>query len=1313
MPQTLTHPFLAPPVEESAEYAFPPTPVQERIWQLHQSGELTSAWNVSSRFRLIGPLDPVAWQRAAEMYVQQHEALRTVLRMHNGRPRQIVLSAWSPGFDFFDLRPLPEEERTRETLAISTRHSTQALDPTQGPPVRFALIHVQEEEWVFLVCLHLSVCDGWTLGLLSDGTGEIYQRSFADRAAQAPAPALAYGDYSVWLQQVTASPEYLKHLAHWRGALAHHSATRILPRPQAEAPRPAMKSTILGVLLPASTTDAVTALAAANGVTFHVLTMAAFEVLLSAHSGSNDLLFGTPLAARSRSEFEQVPGNFANVLPIVQTLDAAGTFSALAGQVQQHFEGALEHAECRYEHICRLSGDLRGRPVRVLFQTQKDFVRSKIYGNICLQAMPSISSGPLYDVLFFLVHREEGWRLSCEADLARHSTEDIQTWLSDYQKILENVTRDPSISIAALQGLCAVPRNGPVQGTQAPALLVQEHPASPAQVRFHLLEALNEDAVANLLLFGFHATGLLDLNKVTGALRALVQRHHLLQSRLLQRDGEWVQQWDPALFPKLSVQHAQDREQAQTALLRALTQSAKEDNAPPMHMAVVFYGSNATLLGFALHHTIADGWSAGQLAKEFFAGYSAACEHGPGQGPMPASAGNIQFADWAVWQSLQSGSMEGDARMAFWQKVLERPLRALPIPFCPEAGASAGQSGSLTTRLLEDGLTEQLRELALSEGQTLYTVFLAAWMCLLHRYSQEEDIVCGTPFANRVLAVEEVLGPMSTSLLLRMGLDGGQDFLSLVETTQAAVQSAVDHAHPFEDVLAKAKTVQDAGRTPVFQYYFYMQRSFIQETNCGPVTFAPLETLPRSGFAEWELAVIERREGTRLELHHRPHQYSQRAANAVLDDYVSLLRAFVRDPHQTVSAVGSAEEFAKAVREQGPAKAMTPLLTANHVPLIAPRQMAEAGPLLERMVESWRTVFQVPSVAEDADFFALGGHSLLLAELLAQVRKDFGARILAADVLRAPTPRKLLALLTQSENALEDAAEAKTKTVEGIVPVRPQGTKPPVFVISQSLVFKEIADGLEDDRPFLALTMGDDDAKVLGANCKLEEIAAYYVRQVLRAQPHGPYVLGGWCVAAVVAYEAACQLRDAGETVALLFLVDSWAPGHWKRIGPLRTSLARWSYRWQRTRTHLSSILRASGPERARELSKRWGHVVSGTRREVARKLADLGVQHTPFEEEALPLREQIEYNAAKRYYGRPYGGRTLLFKSEEQPEGWFIDPKLGWDALLGEGCSLLTVPGDHARMFQGQGAKIIAGALREGLVDAEWAATPSAGMGA
>jgi amino acid adenylation domain-containing protein len=358
-----------------------------------------------------------------------------------------------------------------------------------------------------------------------------------------------------------------------------------------------------------------------------------------------------------------------------------------------------------------------------------------------------------------------------------------------------------------------------------------ELPLSFAQERLWILDRLAPGEAAYNLSAAVHLVGPLDAAALGAALGEVVRRHEALRTRFREgARGEPVQAiapWSALGFPWVDLAALPARERGEAArrlareeagrpfdlgsgrLLRATLLRLGAGEAGEEHVALL-----------TLHHIAADGWSLGVLVSELAALY-AACRAGR---PSPLPELPVQYADFAIWQRAWLSGAALEAQMAYWRQALAgAPNLALPTDRPrPPVRSSRG------TRLraaLPPGLSEELRRFARERGATPFMVLLAAFGTLLGRWSGQEDLLVGSPIANRRhREIEGLIGFFVNTLVLRSDLSGEPDFLTVLGRTREAALAAYAHQDlPFEKLVGELAPARDVSRPPLFQVMLNLQ----------------------------------------------------------------------------------------------------------------------------------------------------------------------------------------------------------------------------------------------------------------------------------------------------------------------------------------------------------------------------------------------------------------------------------------------------------------------------------------------------------
>ncbi|MGA4403099.1 amino acid adenylation domain-containing protein, partial [Ralstonia nicotianae] len=446
---------------------------QQRLWFLAQMEGGSEAYHIPVGLRLKGELDEDALRRALDRIAARHEALRTRFEVQEGQAVQRVASA-DVGFalDCVDLQGQADREQALATL--SEREANTPFELEQGPLIRGRLVKLGEQEHVLLITMHHIVSDGWSQGVLARELGSLYEAYRAGNADPLPALPIQYADYAVWQRRWLEGGELQRQGTYWEQALAGAPTLLSLPTDRA---RPAQQDYAGGsveVVFDATLSVGLKRLSQRHGTTLFMTVLAGWSVLLSRLSGQDEVVVGSPVANRTRSEVEGLIGFFVNTLAL--RVEVGGvTVSELLGRVKSRVLEAQAHQDLPFEQVVE-----RVRPVRSLshspvFQAALSWLNTEAVGlsleleGLTIEGVDSGQAAAKFDLTLELRETSEGLAGSLDYATALFDRETIERYLGYLQRVLAAMVENDSQEVSRI------------------ALLDEDE-------RVRLLESLNETA---------------------------------------------------------------------------------------------------------------------------------------------------------------------------------------------------------------------------------------------------------------------------------------------------------------------------------------------------------------------------------------------------------------------------------------------------------------------------------------------------------------------------------------------------------------------------------------------------------------------------------------------------------------------------------------------------------------------------------------------------------------------------------------------------------------------------------------------------
>jgi amino acid adenylation domain-containing protein/FkbM family methyltransferase len=345
--------LLAQALRESsgAVKTYPPSFAQERLWFLNQLQPNLPIYVVPNSVRLPQAIDSSLLQRALDAVVERHEALRTTFPLVNGQPVQLVRSDLRVPLTIIDLSGFPTGERENEARSILTADAGMMFDLAKGPLLAATLIRLAPADYVLALTMHHIVSDAWSIGILLRELAALYD-AFGRRLPSPLSPlSIQYGDFAAWQRKHLVGEELERHMSYWRERLDGMPAAVQLPTDRLRPPVTSGLGAWQGFALPPPVAASLCEIARAAGATPFMVLLAAFATMLRRYTNQDDIVVGSPIAGRNRTEVEGLIGFFVNTLVLRLDLSGNPTFRRLLGRVRDTTLGAYAHQDLPFEKL--------------------------------------------------------------------------------------------------------------------------------------------------------------------------------------------------------------------------------------------------------------------------------------------------------------------------------------------------------------------------------------------------------------------------------------------------------------------------------------------------------------------------------------------------------------------------------------------------------------------------------------------------------------------------------------------------------------------------------------------------------------------------------------------------------------------------------------------------------------------------------------------------------------------------------------------------------------------------------------------------
>ncbi len=432
-----------------------------------------------------------------------------------------------------------------------------------------------------------------------------------------------------------------------------------------------------------------------------------------------------------------------------------------------------------------------------------------------------------------------------------------------------------------------------------------ELPLSFAQQRLWVLAQLEQESAVYHMATGVRLHGVLDVPAFRRTLNEIVRRHESLRTTFVAVNGrpaQLIAQPTPVDVPviDLSMRTLTERE-AEAAHISFVEARRPIDLArgPMLRATLLRLDREEHLLLFTIHHAISDGWSMNVLAREMSALYEAFST----DRPSPLAELSIQYADFAYWQREWLSGKALEPQLAYWKKQLAGELPILELPADRPRTAVQGLSGATYFRNFPAEMVREIKAIGKQEDATLFITLIAAFAVMLHRYSDQDDVLIGSPVAGRDrLEIEPLIGFFVNTLVLRFNLSGNPSFRELLRQSRELTLAAQTHQDlPFEMLVEALQPERSLGHSPIFQVMFTLQSGGETKLALPGLTSEPYHVDTGTSRFELTLATVETAGGLEAYFEYNSDRFDENTIERMADHLETLLQGIIANPDKSVS----------------------------------------------------------------------------------------------------------------------------------------------------------------------------------------------------------------------------------------------------------------------------------------------------------------------------------------------------------------------------------------------------------------------------
>lgn len=436
------------PISRDEHSELPLSYAQQRLWFLDELEPGTPVYNMPFAIKTKGDLDVDALQAALDNLVKQHESLRTVFVATDKEPAQIIRDRMEIPVNIEDLSATD----TASTVERCRELAKTSFDLANGPLLSLNVLRTGDQEHLILLVIHHIISDLWSMDVFSRDLGAWYEKQLADVAPSPSTLPVQYADYALWQRQLLSGDKLQGHLDYWLQQLDDAPAVLELPTDRPRPPEPSYRGQWRATQLTSDLRDQLQSLAQQSGCTMFMLTFAAFATLLHKYSGEDELVIGTPISGRQRSELEGLIGFFLNTLALRVAATDETRFSDLLAQIKQTALAAYAHQELPFEKLVeelQPDRDMSHTPIFQHMFIWQDSASPKLQmADLETESATLVSHDTAkFDLTLAMTNTPDGIEAGFEYNTDLFDGETIERMLEHLRSLLQCVAANPTLRL--------------------------------------------------------------------------------------------------------------------------------------------------------------------------------------------------------------------------------------------------------------------------------------------------------------------------------------------------------------------------------------------------------------------------------------------------------------------------------------------------------------------------------------------------------------------------------------------------------------------------------------------------------------------------------------------------------------------------------------------------------------------------------------------------------------------------------------------------------------------------------------------------
>ncbi len=427
-------------------------------------------------------------------------------------------------------------------------------------------------------------------------------------------------------------------------------------------------------------------------------------------------------------------------------------------------------------------------------------------------------------------------------------------------------------------------------------------PLSFNQERLWFLDKLEPGNIIYNLPLVVKIKGDFDSEIFTRVIKDIVRKHESLRTNIAYENGRAFQKInDPENIDIEYVKDLQNEEEIREELEEFVRQPFDLSADNLFKVKIIKHKDNEHFVALLMHHIISDGWSINLLLQDIFEMYS---QYASGN-QVEFDETGFQYADYSVWQRNWLKDEVLQSEIDFWKNEIADAPKILDLPTDKERPPVKTFNGDRLQFTIQKETAEKIRKVCIENNITPFMFLLTAFGTLLYKYSGQDDILIGTPVANRnKKELEKIIGFFANTLVLRANLKDKPSFTEALQRIKNNSLRAFQHSEvPFEKLVEEIQPERELSYTPLFQVMFVLQNNQLTATGTSNLKIEPVETENKTAQFDLTLNMEESREGFNGWLEFNTDLFYEDTISRMISHFQKLIEESVKNPEVKIDEI--------------------------------------------------------------------------------------------------------------------------------------------------------------------------------------------------------------------------------------------------------------------------------------------------------------------------------------------------------------------------------------------------------------------------